>query len=128
MVANVRLASLRDLALVPVLALLLAAGAFVNPRFLTAGNLIDILGASSALALIVIAESLILIAGKFDLSLESTIGLAPALGVLLVEPVSARGWGADLPVWLGFIAILAVGALIGAFNGFLIVKLRLNAF
>lgn len=119
---------MRELALVPVLVLLVVVGAFVNPHFLTPANAVNILGASSALALVVLAEALILISGKFDLSLESTVGLAPAIGVLLVAPVAARGWGAGAPVWLGFAAILATGALAGAFNGFMIVKLRLNAF
>jgi simple sugar transport system permease protein len=121
-------ASIRELALVPVLVLLLVVGGFVNRHFLSPQNLVDILGASSALALVVLAEALILISGKFDLSLESTVGLAPAIGVLLVAPTAARGWGVDLPVWLGFLAIVATGALIGAVNGLLIVRLRLNAF
>lgn len=119
---------IRELALLPVLVLLLIIGALVNAHFLTPPNLIDILGASSALALVVLAEALILISGKFDLSLESTVGLAPAIGVLLVAPVAARGWGVHWPVPLGFLAILLTGALIGVVNGALIVKLRLNAF
>ncbi len=112
----------------PVLVLLLIVGAFVNGRFLSSANLIDILGASSALALVVLAESLILISGKFDLSLESTVGLAPAVGVLLVASQADRGWGVHLPVWLGFLCILLTGAIVGVINGALIVKLRLNAF
>jgi simple sugar transport system permease protein len=123
-----RLVSIREAALLPVLVLLLIVGAFVNGRFLSPANLIDILGATSALALVVLAESLILISGKFDLSLESTVGLAPAVGVLLVVSQADRGWGIHLPVWLGFLCILLSGALIGALNGTLIVKLRLNAF
>src|ERR1700744_2981566 len=68
--ARFELARLRDLALVPALALLIVIGAFVSPSFLTRANLISVLGASAALALVVLAESLIVLTGKFDLSLE----------------------------------------------------------
>lgn len=118
----------RELALVPALILLVIAGAFINPHFLSAENIVNVLGASSALALVVLAESLVLISGTFDLSLESTVGLAPAIGLLLVLPILGRGWGLMLPVWVGIVAVLGVGGLIGLFNGFLVVKMRLNAF
>ncbi|GAA2665475.1 ABC transporter permease [Streptomyces vastus] len=118
----------RELALVPALLLLLVLGAFVNDSFLTERNLISILGASAALAMVVLAESLVLITGKFDLSLESVVGIAPAVGALLVLPAAASGWGTDLPAGLALLAILGVGAVIGGFNGILVVKLKLNAF
>ena len=114
--------------MLPPIVLLLIIGALLNPRFLSAENLVDILGASSALALVVLGEALVLIVGKFDLSLESVVGLAPALGVLLTASVADRGWGIGLSPWVGLIAILGFGALAGAFNGLLIVRFRLNAF
>ncbi|WP_221464084.1 ABC transporter permease [Actinophytocola algeriensis] len=120
-----RLPRLRELALVPALVVLLIIGAIVNDSFLTTGNLISILGASAALALVVLGESLVLISGKFDLSLESTVGIAPAIGALLVIP---SGFGTEWHAAAGIATILLVGAVIGAFNGFLIVKLKLNAF
>ncbi|MFF3641233.1 ABC transporter permease [Streptomyces sp. NPDC002564] len=118
----------RELALVPALLLLILLGALVNDSFLTERNLISILGASAALAMVVLAESLVLITGKFDLSLESVVGIAPAVGALLVLPAAEAGFGTDLPAAAGIVAILLVGAAIGAFNGILVVKLKLNAF
>ena len=47
---RIEFARLRDLALVPALALLIVIGAFVSPSFLTKANLISVLGASAALA------------------------------------------------------------------------------
>ncbi|WP_234532141.1 ABC transporter permease [Streptomyces shenzhenensis] len=118
----------RELALVPALVLLMALGAVVNDSFLTERNLISILGASAALAMVVLAESLVLITGKFDLSLESVVGIAPAVGALLVLPSAESGWGTGFPAALAMVAILAVGAAVGAFNGILVVKFKLNAF
>ncbi|WP_030750603.1 ABC transporter permease [Streptomyces sp. NRRL S-31] len=118
----------RELALVPALLLLTLLGTLVNDSFLTERNIISILGASAALAMVVLAESLVLITGKFDLSLESVVGIAPALGALLVLPASQAGWGTRLPAALALPAILLAGAAVGALNGVLVVKLRLNAF
>ncbi|MFF2850963.1 ABC transporter permease [Streptomyces sp. NPDC058001] len=125
---SVLLRRARELALVPALLLLMVLGAVVNDSFLTERNLISILGASAALAMVVLAESLVLITGKFDLSLESVVGIAPAVGALLVLPAVQAGFGTELPVAVGLLAILAVGAAIGAFNGILVVKFKLNAF
>ncbi|MFE7895527.1 ABC transporter permease [Streptomyces sp. NPDC057412] len=118
----------RELALVPALVLLLVLGAVLNDSFLTERNLISVLGASAALAMVVLAESLVLITGRFDLSLESVVGIAPAVGALLVLPAAQSGWGVELPPALALLAVLVVGAAVGAFNGVLVVKFRLNAF
>jgi simple sugar transport system permease protein len=125
---RIEFARLRDLALVPALALLIVIGAFVSPNFLSRANLISVLGASAALALVVLAESLIVLTGKFDLSLESTVGIAPAIGAMLVMPAASAGFGWQWPAAAGLLAILVVGAVIGFINGFLVVRLRLNAF
>src|ERR1700761_2138479 len=126
--ARSEFARLRELALLPALALLIVVGAFVSPSFLTRANLISVLGASAALALVVLAESLIVLTGKFDLSLESTVGIAPAVGAMLVMPAASAGFGWQWPAAAGLLAILVVGAAIGFINGFLVVRLRLNAF
>lgn len=118
----------RGLAVLPALILLLVVGAVTNRTFLHRDNLVDILGSSSALGLLVLAEAMILISGKMDLSLESIAGLAPALGFMVVIPASSAGFGTGFPTWAGLLIIPLTGAAIGAVNGLLIVKLRLNAF
>ncbi len=119
---------IRDLALLPALVVLVIVGALVSPAFLTQANITTILTSSAALALVVLAESLIIITGKFDLSLESTAGFAPAIGALVVLPVASNGFGLELPTVVGMLLVLSVGAVIGFINGFLIVRLQLNAF
>ncbi|HEX4222322.1 MAG TPA: hypothetical protein VHZ97_08185, partial [Pseudonocardiaceae bacterium] len=89
-----RFARLRDFTLVPVIIALCVVGYFVDPStFLTSGNIINVLQQQTELSLLVLAEAVILISGKFDLSLESTIGLAPAIGMVVVLPASANGLG-----------------------------------
>ncbi|WP_155054284.1 ABC transporter permease [Streptomyces blattellae] len=118
----------RELALLPALLVVMVIGAFVNDSFLTENNIISILGSSAALAMVVLAEALVLITGKFDLSLESVVGIAPAVGALLVLPAAKAGFGTELPTPLAMLAILLVGAAVGLLNGVLVVKLKLNAF
>jgi simple sugar transport system permease protein/ribose transport system permease protein len=116
-----QLARVRDFALIPAIAVLFVVGWIIDPAFATENNLLNVLQGKTELALLVLAETLILIAGKFDLSLEATIGLAPALGLLV------PGWLHISPVW-GIPICLLVGVAVGAFNGLLIVKFRLSAF
>ncbi|MEY9844136.1 simple sugar transport system permease protein [Streptacidiphilus sp. BW17] len=124
------LARYRDLSLVPVLLVLGLIGFIVSPAFLTSANLIGVAQQSTELSLLVLGEALILIVGRMDLSLESTIGLAPCIAMWLVLPAGGGrfpGLGL-LPTWTAIPVCLLVGALIGAVNGFLILKLRLNGF
>jgi len=120
---------LRELTLVPVIVLVIVIGAFASDAFLTTDNVLNILQQSSELSVVVIAETLILLAGKFDLSLESVVGLAPMLGAwLIIKDVQIGGSGIGLDWRLCILVVLATGALVGLVNGFLIVRLRLNAF
>jgi len=119
---------LREAALLPVLIILIIVGTLVSPAFLTASNFAGIGEQSSALGVVVVGESLILLIGGMDLSLESTFGLAPMVAAWLLVPVAAYGSGAELNPYLGILVLLAVGAVVGLVNGLLIVKGRLNGF
>ena len=119
----------RELTLVPAIIIAILAGALISDAFLTTRNFLNILQQSSELSVLVIAEALILIAGKFDLSLESTVALPPMLAAwLIVSDTTFGGSGIGLNVWLAILVLFATGALIGFANGFLVVRLRLNAF
>ncbi|MFC4498013.1 MULTISPECIES: ABC transporter permease [Streptomyces] len=120
----------RELSLVPVILVLGLIGFIVSPAFLTSDNLIGVAQQSTELSLLVLAAALILICGRMDLSLESTIGVAPVVAVWLVLPTDgSRFTGLGLlPEWTAIPLCLLVGAVIGAVNGFLILKLRLNGF
>ncbi|MEV5747021.1 ABC transporter permease [Actinoallomurus sp. NPDC052308] len=123
-----RLARLRDLALVPAIIVIAIVGYFVNPVFLHWDNLVNVLQQQSEISLLVLAEALILICGRMDLSLESTFGLAPGIAAWLVlAPGITHGVG-WLPGAWSIPVTLAVGTVIGWINGLLIVRFRLNGF
>jgi ribose/xylose/arabinose/galactoside ABC-type transport system permease subunit len=120
---------LRELVLLPVIVITMIVGSLINPAFLTSDNLLNILQQSSELSILVIAQSLILIGGKFDLSLESVVGFAPMVAAwLIVTDTTQGGSGIGIDGYSGIAIVLLVGIAIGLFNGFLVVKLRLNAF
>jgi simple sugar transport system permease protein len=125
---RVSLQSLRELTLLPAIAAVIVAGSLLNSSFLTTGNFIDIAQFSAALGAVVVAESLVLLVGDLDLSLQSVYGLAPLVAAWLIVPKSAVGLGSDLPPALGLLVVLAVGLGIGLFNGVMIVKGRFNSF
>jgi simple sugar transport system permease protein len=108
--------------------LLIIVGALASPAFLTVSNFAGIGQQSSALGVVVVGESLILLIGGMDLSLESTYGLAPMVAAWLIVPISAYGDGTNWNPYVGILVVLAVGAVIGLLNGLLIVKGRLNGF
>ena len=119
---------MRQAALVPALVILLIVGSLVSSAFLTVSNLSGVGQQISALGVVVVGESLILMIGGMDLSLESTYGLAPMLAAWLILPVSSFGDGLMLNPYLGILVLLVAGAVIGLINGLLIVKGRLNGF
>ncbi|GLX99045.1 ABC transporter permease [Herbidospora sp. NBRC 101105] len=126
--AGLRLARLRDFALVPAIIAIAIVGQIVHPIFLQADNLINILQTMSEISLLVLAQALVLIVGKMDLSLESTFGLAPGVAAWLTVAV---GTGSGLGLLSGFWAIpitLAVGVLVGVVNALFIVRFGLNGF
>jgi simple sugar transport system permease protein len=126
--AGLRIARLRDLALVPAILGMMVVGWIVSPAFLHWTNLQNVLQQQSEISLLVLAEALVLLCGRMDLSLESTFGLAPGIAAwLTLAPGVAHGLG-----WLsGGWAVpltLAVGLAIGLTNGLLIVRFGLNGF
>ncbi|WP_069767850.1 MULTISPECIES: ABC transporter permease [unclassified Streptomyces] len=125
---RIPLARLRDLALVPAIVVIAIVGQIVNPVFLQADNLINVLQTMSEMALLVLAQTMILIVKKMDLSLESTMGLAPGVAAWLVVPVGAGHGLGLLPGACAILVTLAVGALVGVINALLIIRFGLNGF
>lgn len=102
------------------------------PNYFQPGIFANIIEASSVLGVMSIGLALVIIAGHMDLSVESVAALS-AMAVGIVFCSAGIGMGVQLtPDWLGvpvsLIIALAVGSTIGAFNGLLIVKLKMNAF
>jgi rhamnose transport system permease protein len=103
--------------LVVVLIVVLAFGAWKVPQFLSSTNIFYVGLNMGEIAIMALPMMLIIITGEIDLSVASMLGLS---GVVMGQLVS-MGAG----IWLAIIAALAVGALGGALNGFLIARMGL---
>ena len=94
------------------------------PTFASATNIVNIFYHSSIMSLLVLAEGFILISGKLDLSVDGTLAFAPGI-VILAATKWAPGVGNP---WLCLALTLAVGGVVGFFNGFCVAKLKMNDF
>jgi len=108
-------------------AVLLIVAYFTTPVFFKSSNLVNILTQSSVLAMLVLAETICLISGYFDMSIESTLIFTSVFAAWLMAPHPAAS-GLELNGIVGIFAIMAAGAIIGAVNGFLIAYMKMNAF
>lgn len=94
---------------------------FQNDRFLSPGNLTNLMLQQAAVATISIGVVLILLLGEIDLSVGAVSGLcASVMAVLVVN----RG----MPAVPAVAAALGLGALIGLFNGFMITRFQIPSF
>jgi ribose/xylose/arabinose/galactoside ABC-type transport system permease subunit len=106
---------------------LLIVALITTPSFFEPDNLVNLLVQSGVLAMLVLAETICLIAGYFDMSIESTLIFTSVFTAWLVAPHPAAS-GLGLNPVLGMAAMLLTGALIGAINGLLIAYIKMNAF
>jgi ribose transport system permease protein len=102
------------------------------PNYFQPGIFANVIEASSVLGVMSIGLALVIIAGHMDLSVESVAALS-AMAVGIVFCSAGIGMGVQLhPEWLmvpaSLLLALAVGGIIGAMNGFLIVRMKMNAF
>jgi ribose transport system permease protein len=96
-------------------------GVTTPATFLTARNFDTIVNSQAVLMFLALALTITLAVGEFDLSIAAVMGFSSCLiGVLTVREM----W----PLWSAIILTVAFAACVGLFNGFLAVKIGINAF
>lgn len=85
-----------------------------NPSFLTVNNFKDILLNISILAIVALAQMIVILTKGIDLSVSSMIGLVAMMVAFVVKQ------NPGLPVVLAVLLGMALGAVLGAFNGLII--------
>ncbi|AZO57073.1 MULTISPECIES: ABC transporter permease [unclassified Mesorhizobium] len=103
------------------MALLIAFFWLLEPAFLSERNIRAILNVVSFVGIIAIGQTVLLVAGEFDLSVGSVAGLSAVVAAKLMT-------AAALPVTVGILCGIGVGALIGLLNGLIVVRLGIPAF
>jgi ribose transport system permease protein len=111
---------IRELNIFSVLILVCLLISLFSPYFLTTDNLMGVFRSFSLIAIMSIGMMLVIITGGIDLSVGSVMGLSSLMTALAFQ----HGWGMFAAVLCG----LAVGLVVGAFNGFLITRIGLPPF
>jgi D-xylose transport system permease protein len=120
-VERVRSGDLGSLPVVAGLIIIWTVFTNLNPVFLSADNLVNLLFDCSTVGVISLGIVCVLMVGQIDLSVGSMSGFASALvGMLWVN----HGW----PVLLAIVAAIVVGAVVGALYAFLLNRLGMPSF
>lgn len=110
-----------------ILAIVVVYFSVMIPGFLSLPILTNVLLYSTFLAVMVIGETLCLLTGNFDLSVESTLAFAAMVGAMLMG-LRPPALGLGLSPIIVVPAMILVGSCIGLFNGFAVAKMRINPF
>jgi ribose/xylose/arabinose/galactoside ABC-type transport system permease subunit len=89
------------------------------PNFFTLRNVLAIVHTAVPLMIVASGLALVIMSGKIDISVGSSMFLSCGIGVILM-----RFYG--VPSLLGVLVMVIAGALVGLLNGFIIVGLRVN--
>ena len=111
-----------ELAMLGALALLCVVLSVLSPNFVTAGNLRNVLWQVTAIGIIAIGQTFVILTGGIDLSVGGIAALSAMAGGLLMTSGGAEN------VAIGLIATLIVGLMIGTANGLLVSYGRLAPF
>ncbi|KJD43863.1 ABC transporter permease [Paenibacillus terrae] len=111
----------REMGLVVSLIIMILIFTAIDPIYLSPGNLLDIVDQSTINGLLAIGITFVIITGGIDLSIGSIMAIViVSVGLLLTK----YGLNPYLAMFLGVI----IGALIGAMNGLLVTKVKLQPF
>lgn len=111
----------RQAALYVTLLITIIAAGLISPSFLSVDNISNVLRQSAALGIVSLGQTMVMIAGGFDLSVTATMQLA----TVMVAEIS-RGRDDRLP--MAFAVALLLGLVIGTFNGVVTARRRSSAF
>jgi rhamnose transport system permease protein len=106
-----------EVGLVGALVAVIVFGTLSSSEFLTATNLFYLNLSIGEVAIMALPMTLIIITGEIDLSVASILGMSSAL----LGDLYSHGW----PMPLVLVIVLVVGAIAGAFNGFLVTRVGL---
>ncbi|HKM57821.1 MAG TPA: ABC transporter permease [Chthoniobacterales bacterium] len=107
----------------PLVLLVLEIAVFTawSPAFISPGNISNLLAFTPELGMITLGMTLLMTAGEFDLSVGSVFGFAP-----IIMWTFYNAHLASLEV--GFLVAMALSAIIGYFNGWMVTQLKIPSF
>ena len=111
----------REMTTLVALILVIAVFTALNPRYLSVANMVDVLDQATINGLLAIGITFVIITGGIDLSVGSTMAIVI---VVVGKLLTSQGMNPVLAVVVG----IALGAALGAFNGLLVTRFKLQPF
>lgn len=117
-----------------IIIMLVVAGyvAITQPSFLSATSLINLLSLTAAYLPVALGIAGCIVLTGTDLSAGRAVGITACVAASLLQSVDAANkmWPniGTLPIPLVILIVVAIGAVIGAFNGFFVAKFKLHPF
>ncbi len=115
----VRLLRVREMAMIILILISSVIMSILSPYFLSMTNFLSIARGFSMEGMVTIGMALLLITGAFDLSVGAVMALSGIVTAFLI--VTLR-----MPYGVAFLGGLGVGVLIGAINGILVTRIKVN--
>ena len=115
-----RIGMLLSLTLLGLLALMWLVLSFSTANFMTANNITNLARQGAMTAIIAVGQTFVIITAGIDLSVGAVVGFASVIVAWLLTH--------DVPIWASVALTLLMGAGIGVFHGFGIVRLGLPPF
>lgn len=95
--------------------------ATLRPRFLSSGNISNLLAFTPELGMIALGMTMLMTSGEFDLSVGSVFGFAP----VVMWTVFNQGVA---PLEVGFLVAIGLAVVIGLVNGWFVTALKIPSF
>ena len=112
-------AILRKFSLLIIIACMGIVFAILQPRFMSVGNIINILRQASIQGILAIGLTFVVVSGEIDLSFGAVSSLAAILSLMLV----IKG----VPVPLTWLIVICLALLMGLVNAFVVINLKIPA-
>src|SRR5665647_2253694 len=116
----VRLTRQREFVVFVIVLLLVIGMSIASPIFLTVKNMLALLLGLSTDGIIAIGMAMLMVSGAFDLSVGALLGFVGIMVAIILK--------AGVPTVPAVVIAIIIGSLVGLFNGFIIAKLKINAF
>lgn len=107
-------------ALLGIAILLLAFFVATIPAFRSSGLIVSMINSQSIILLLALVATIVLRIGGFDLSVSQTMVASAAVSIVLIR--------AGVPLFVALLASVALGAVVGAINGALVVRIGVDSF
>ncbi len=114
----------------PIIALitLIVIGTLINPNFLSAGNITNVLARSAFIGIIAVGMTFVITAGGLDLSVGSMAAFIAGLMIVVMNTLIPITGISVTTILLGVLTAVVAGVFAGAVNGLLVTKARIEAF